>query len=74
VVFLLSTYVIAVFIYYDVNFGRIIPWSLPLQIPVVLPEVLAVIFPVIVVFVMVSLLLVMFFLEFSYTCVCCDDI
>jgi hypothetical protein len=65
VVFLLSTYVIAVFIYYDVNFGRIIPWSLPLQIPVVLPEVLAVIFPVIVVFVMVSLLLVMFFLVYS---------
>jgi hypothetical protein len=65
VVFLLSTYVIAVFIYYDVNFGRIIPWSLPLQIPVVLPEVLAVIFPVIVVFVMASLLLVMFFLVYS---------
>jgi hypothetical protein len=65
VVFLLSTYVIAVFIYYDVNFGRIIPWSLPLQIPVVLPEVLAVIFPVIVVSVMVSLLLVMFLLVYS---------
>jgi len=64
VVFLLSTYVIAVFIYYDVNFGRIIPWSLPLQIPVVLPEILAVIFPVAVVIVIVSLL-VMFFLVYS---------
>jgi len=38
-VFFLSTYVIAVFIYYDINFGRIIPWSLPLQIPVILPEI-----------------------------------
>ena len=66
-VFLLSTYVVAVFIYYDVNFGRIIPWSLPLQIPVVLPEVLAVIFPIIVVLVMVPLLLVMFFLVYSLT-------
>ncbi len=64
VVFLLSTYVIAVFIYYDVNFGRIIPWSLPLQIPVVLPEILAAIFPVAVVIVIVSLL-VMFFLVYS---------
>jgi hypothetical protein len=66
-VFLLSTYVIAVFIYYDVNFGRIIPWSLPLQIPIVLPEVSAVIFPIIMVSVMVPLLLVMFFLVYSLT-------
>jgi hypothetical protein len=66
-VFLLSTYVIAVFIYYDVNFGRIIPWSLPLQIPIVLPEVSAVIFPIIMVSVMVPLLLVMFFLVYILT-------
>jgi len=65
VVFLLSTYVIAVFIYYDVNFGRIIPWSLPLQIPVVLPEILAFIFPATAVIVIMSLLLVMFFLVYS---------
>jgi hypothetical protein len=64
VVFLLSTYVIAVFIYYDANFGRIIPWSLPLQIPVVLPEILAVIFPATVIIVIVSLL-IMFGLAYS---------
>jgi hypothetical protein len=66
VVFFLSTYVIAVFIYYDVNFGRIIPWSLPLQIPVVLPEILAVFFPATVVFVILSLL-IMFALAYSLT-------
>jgi hypothetical protein len=37
-VFFLSTYTIAVFIYYDMNFGRIMPWSLPLQIPAIVPE------------------------------------
>jgi hypothetical protein len=66
VVFFLSTYVIAVFIYYDVNFGRIISWSLPLQIPVVLPEILTVIFPATVVYVIGSLL-IMFVLAYFLT-------
>jgi len=63
-VFFLSTYGIAVFIYYDVNFGRIIPWSLPLQIPVILPEISPVIFPVTVVLV-IMLLFVVFSLAYS---------
>jgi hypothetical protein len=54
-VFFLSTYTIAVFIYYDMNFGRIIPWSLPLQLPVILPEISSVILPVTVVLVIMSL-------------------
>jgi len=73
VVFLL-TYGIAVFIYYDMNFGYIIPWSLPLQTPVIfpvqvtlhLPEVLVVIIPVIVAFVTAFLVLVLF-LVYSLT-------
>jgi hypothetical protein len=50
--FFLFTYGIAVIIYYDENFGHIIPWSFPLQIPGIhlAPENLAVIFPAIVVF------------------------
>jgi hypothetical protein len=63
-VFFLSTYTIAVFIYYDVNFGRIIPWSLPLQIPVILPEISPVIFPGTVILVITSLFVV-FLLAYS---------
>jgi hypothetical protein len=47
-VFFLSTYGIARFIYYDMNFGRTIPWSLPLQIPAIIPETWAIILPLIV--------------------------
>jgi hypothetical protein len=58
VLFFLSTYGIAILIYYDMNFGYIIPWSLPLQTPVIfpvqvtlhLPEILADIILVIVTF------------------------
>jgi hypothetical protein len=58
VLFFLSTYGIAIFIYYDMNFGYIMPWSLPLQTPVIspvqvtlhLPEILADIILVIVTF------------------------
>jgi hypothetical protein len=63
-VFFLSTYVIAVLIYYDVNFGRIIPWSLPLQIPVILPEISPIIFLITVVLAVMPLLVV-FFLAYS---------
>jgi hypothetical protein len=63
-VFFLSTYTIAVFIYYDINFGRIIPWSLPLQIPVILPEISPIIFLATVVLA-VTPLLVVFFLAYS---------
>jgi hypothetical protein len=44
--FFLLTYGSAVLIHYDVNFERIIPWSLPLQIPGMLrvPDVLAISF------------------------------
>ena len=62
-VFFISTYTIAVFIYYDMNFGRIIPWSLPLQLPVILPEIGTVIIPVIVVFA-IMLLFFIFFLAY----------
>jgi hypothetical protein len=58
VVFFLFTYGIAVFIYYDVNFGRIIPWSLPSQLPVILPEISPVIFPVTVVLIIAPLFIV----------------
>ncbi len=44
----LSAYGIAIFIYYDANFGRPITWSLPLQIPAIIPEIWPVILPVIV--------------------------
>jgi hypothetical protein len=47
-VFFLSTYGIARFIYYDMNFGRTIPWSLPLQIPAIIPETWVIILPLIV--------------------------
>jgi len=67
-VFFLSTYTIAVFIYYDMNFGRIIPWSLPLQIPAIVvetvqipaivPEIGTVVIPAIVVYVIVGLFFV----------------
>jgi hypothetical protein len=70
-VFFLSTYTIAVFIYYDMNFGRIIPWSLPLQIPAIVPEIVetvripaivpeigTVVIPVIVVYVIMGLFFV----------------
>jgi uncharacterized protein YodC (DUF2158 family) len=50
--FLLSVYGVATFIYYDVNFGRPITWSLPLQIPAIAPEVWPAIFPVIAAIVM----------------------
>ncbi len=63
-VFFLSTYTIAVFIYYDINFGRIIPWSLPLQIPVILPEISPIIFLATVVLAVMPLLVV-FFLAYS---------
>jgi len=74
VVFFLFTYGIAVFIYYDMNFGYIIPWSLPLQTPVIfpvqvtlhVPEILVVIIPVIVAFVTAFLVLVLF-LVYSLT-------
>ncbi len=74
VVFFLLTYGIAVFIYYDMNFGYVIPWSLPLQTPVIfpvqvtlhLPEILVAIIPVIVAFVIVFLVLVLF-LVYSLT-------
>jgi hypothetical protein len=45
-VFFLSNYGIAVFIYYDMNFGYIIPWSLPLKIPIQVTLHVPVIFPV----------------------------
>jgi len=70
-VFFLSIYGIAVFIYYDENFGYIIPWSLPLQTPAIPhgiveavlilithPEIVTVIIPAIVVYVIVALLFV----------------
>jgi len=38
-VFFLSIYGIAVFIYYDENFGHIIPWSLPSQTPALSHEI-----------------------------------
>jgi hypothetical protein len=68
VVFFLFTYGIAVFIYYDMNFGYIMPWSPPLQTPVIfpvqvtlhVPEILVAIIPVIVAFVIVFLVLVLF--------------
>jgi hypothetical protein len=73
--FFLFTYGIAVLIYYDMDFGRIIPenfahiipWSLLLQITSILrvPEV-AVIFPAIVVLEMVSLIVV-FWLTYFLT-------
>jgi hypothetical protein len=44
----LSAYGIAIFIYYDANFGRPITWSLPLQLPAITPEIWPVILPVIV--------------------------
>ena len=44
----LSAYGIAIFIYYDANFGRPITWSLPLQLPAIIPEIWPVILPVIV--------------------------
>ncbi len=58
--FFLFTYGIAVLIYYDENFGHIIPWSFPLQIPGIhlAPENLAVIFPAIVVFGIVFVIVV----------------
>jgi hypothetical protein len=66
--FFLFTYGIAVLIYYDENFGYIIPWSLPLPIAGILPvpEVLAVIFLAIVVFGMGSLIAV-FLLVYGLT-------
>jgi hypothetical protein len=70
-VFFLSFYGIAVFIYYDENFGHIIPWSLPLQTPAIPheivetllilithPEIVTVIIPVIVVYVIMALFFV----------------
>jgi len=48
--FFLSTYGIAIFIYYDANFGRTITWSLPLQIPAITPEIWIVVFPLIATF------------------------
>jgi hypothetical protein len=65
-VFFLSTYTIAVFIYYDINFGRIIPRSLPLQIPVILPEISPIIFLATVVLAVMSLFVV-FLLAYSLT-------
>ena len=47
----LSAYGIAIFIYYDANFGRPITWSLPLQLPAIIPEIWPVILPVIVAYV-----------------------
>ena len=66
--FFLFTYGIAVLIYYNVNFGHIIPLSPPLPITGILlvPEVLAVIFPAIVVFGMGSLIAV-FLLVYGLT-------
>jgi hypothetical protein len=66
--FFLFTYGIAVLIYYDVNFGYIIPLSLPLPITGILlePEVLTVIFPAIVVLVMGSLIF-LFLLVYDLT-------
>jgi hypothetical protein len=57
-VFFLSTYTIAVFIYYDMNFGRIMPWSLPLQIPAIVLEIGTVVIPATVVYVIMSLFFV----------------
>ncbi len=54
-VFFLSTYGIARFIYYDMNFGRTIPWSLPFQIPAIIPETWPIILPLIVVITIVVL-------------------
>ena len=67
-VFYLSTYGIAVLIYYDENFGHIIPWSLPLQIPGILlaPEILAVIFPAFVVF-GIGFIVIVFWAVYSLT-------
>ena len=78
-VFFLSTYTIAVLIYYDENFGHIIPWSLPLQTPailnviietvritIVLPVIGTVIIPVTVVSVIMALFFV-FLLAYSLT-------
>jgi hypothetical protein len=42
-VFFLSIYGIAVFIYYDENFGYITPWSLPLQTPAIPHEIVEVV-------------------------------
>jgi hypothetical protein len=66
--FFLFTYGIAVLIYYNVNFGHIIPWNFPLQITGILlvPEVLVVIFPAIVVFGIGSLIFV-FLLVYGLT-------
>ncbi len=44
----LFIYGVATFIYYDVNFGRPITWSLPLQIPAIASEIWPVIFPIVV--------------------------
>jgi len=66
--FFLFTYGIAVLIYYNVNFGHTIPWSLSLQITDILPvpEVLAVIFSAIVIFGM-GLLILVFLLVYGLT-------
>jgi hypothetical protein len=66
--FFLFTYGIAVLIYYNVNFGHIIPLSLPLPITGILlvPEVLAVNIPAIVVLGMGSLIAV-FLLVYGLT-------
>jgi hypothetical protein len=65
--FFLFTYGIAVLIYYDVNFGHIIP-SLSLRLPItgilLVPEVLAVIFPAIVV---LGMLIVVLLLVYGLT-------
>ena len=45
--FFLSAYGIAIFIYYDANFGRTITWGLPLQIPAIVPEIWIIAFPLI---------------------------
>jgi len=43
--FLLFVYGVAIFIYYDMNFGRTVAWNLPLQIPAISPEAWIIIFP-----------------------------
>jgi len=54
--FFLSVYGIAIFIYYDANFGRSITWSLPLQIPAIIPEI----WPVIILGIVVTALSILF--------------
>jgi len=56
--FLLLVYGVAIFIYYDMNFGRTVAWNLPLQIPAISPEVWIIAFPLLAVFIAYALLFV----------------